>query len=137
MENITYTTPSGYTVHLKPFLTFGDKRALERVFAEGMSVDATNGTSQASGKAIYEAQDKAVELMVVKIEMEGKTIDGDQILPAIYAMQDPDGRAIYDKVNELSSPKGEKAGARSAPALPISPHRPRPHSRRLFPDLSP
>jgi hypothetical protein len=112
MENITFTTPSGYTVHLKPFLTFGDKRSLERVFAEGMSVDATNGTSQASGKAIYEAQDKAVELMVVKIEMDGKTIEGDQILPAIYAMRDPDGRSIYDKVNELSTPQEEKRGSK-------------------------
>ena len=112
MDNITFQTPGGYTVHLKPFLTFGDKRSLERVFAEGMSIDPTKGTTQASGTAIYAAQDKAVELMVMNIEQDGKFIEGDEILPAIYAMPDDDGRAIYDKVNELSTPQEKKGGSK-------------------------
>lgn len=112
MENITFQTPAGYTVHLKPFLTFGDKRSLERVFAEGMSIDPTKGTTQASGTAIYAAQDKAVELMVVKIEMKGAVIEGNEILPAINTMRDDDGRAIYDKVNELSTPQEKKGGSK-------------------------
>ena len=113
MDNIIFKTPSGYTVHLKPFLTFGDKRSLERVFAEGMSIDPTKGTSQASGKAIYEAQDKAVELMVIKIvTAEGKEFAGDSVLEVINSMRDDDGRAIYDKVNELSTPQEKKGGSK-------------------------
>lgn len=73
--------------------------------------------------------------MVVKIEMDGKTIEGDTILPVINAMRDNDGRAIYDKVNEPATPQENKGGASSAPAPPVPPHRLRLHLQRLLPHL--
>jgi hypothetical protein len=114
MDNITLTTPSGWKAVIKPFMTFGDKRALERVFAEGMTLDA-KGDPHASGKSVYDAQDKAVSLMVTELTHEdGRTSnDAQTILAWIMGMPEEDGRMIYDKVNELTNPtpQGEKRGS--------------------------
>jgi hypothetical protein len=115
MDNITLTTPSGWKAVIKPFMTFGDKRALERVFAEGMTLDS-KGDPHASGKSVYDAQDKAVSMMVKELvapDGGNPIVNPEMILAKIMAMPEEDGRMIYDKVNELTNPtpQGEKRGS--------------------------
>lgn len=117
MDNITITTPTGWKAVLKPFMTFGDKRQLERVWAETMTLDASTQQTQVSGKALYDAQDKAVELMVTELiapDGSGSTTTPDAILAKIMELPEADGRAIYDKINELTAssiPAGQKKGS--------------------------
>lgn len=107
METTTLTTPAGHIVTFKSHFTFGDSRQLQRVWASGMVIKpgGTTNDSIIKGNVIYEAQDTAVKLLVVKIESkEGLTFEGDpdKILEVIFSMPEEDGKAIYAKIDELT-----------------------------------
>lgn len=106
MEPIEFITPSGHQVYLKPHLTYGDKRDLERVFAKATVVDPQTKEVAFDSASIYDAQDLAVKRMVVRLVTKShpiiETDVPEAILSAILAMPEEDGKAIFDKVEELT-----------------------------------
>ncbi len=105
MEPIQLKTPSGYTVFLRPFLTFGQRRELEKVWASKLKVDADAKRTEFDASAIYEAEDLAVSFLVEKIlDKDGNELAG-KPLETILSWPDEDGRCVYDKINEIASIK--------------------------------
>ncbi len=117
METTLITTPSGHKVTIKTGLTYGDKRQIERVFLQSAKVDPRQPEKMNfEASAMYDAQDLAVKLLVTKVEIkDGTTFDQpDERLPlAILEMDEADGKAVYDRINELTTPTDtpEKKGA--------------------------
>ena len=116
-DPITINTPSGHKVVFKPFLTFGAKRELERIWLRGSRVDPKHPEKMDfDASTLYDAQDAALKLMVASIELpDGPLVDEPQaILDYVSAMTPEDGQAIYDRLNQLTGtnvPEDQKKGA--------------------------
>lgn len=99
-------TPSGHRVFLKQFLTFGQKRDIEKVFASKVKVDPLTQKSEVDGSVLYDAQDLGVKYLIEKIiDKDSKEYTGDDILPAILSWPEEDGKLVYDKIDEITSLK--------------------------------
>lgn len=108
MERIEFITPSGHTISIKPYLTFGQSRAIEKLWMSTMKVvpGQQEPTSSIDASIVYEAQDMAVKFLVEKITTnEDKVFQGDTVLDVIASMKEEDGRAIYAKIDEIASAK--------------------------------
>lgn len=108
METIEFLTPSGHKAYIKPYLTFGQSRAIEKLWISTMKI--TPGKEEApnsvDGSVVYEAQDLTVKFLIEKIvTAEGKEFAGDSVLEVIGSMKDEDGRAIYTKIDEITAAK--------------------------------
>lgn len=102
------TTPSNYKVTLKDFLTFGEKRTLERTIVEGTVVDTDSKQApKIQGTQLYAYQDKAFEILVQKIEIEDKSYDSSNqnLYEMVMSWREEDGKAVFDKILEMISPK--------------------------------
>jgi len=107
MQNVTYEF-NGYTVEFKPYLTFGQKRALEKLMAGGIHIDPTTNKQEntISGAIMYESQDFVLRALIVSLKTpDGLVFQGDQAYEAIQNFtpdQEEIGRAIYTKINEVT-----------------------------------
>ena len=108
MENITFEI-KGYIVTFKPFLTFGQKRELEKLMAGSMSVDAKTNkpNTNIAGSIVYEAQDLTLKMMIVELKNpSGQVFQGTDAFEAIQNLTDEEvGKAIYKKLDEITSSK--------------------------------
>jgi hypothetical protein len=108
MEPILITTPSGYKVTFKPFVSFGVKRQIQRVLMASAKVDPKDPDKiEFSPAAMLDSQDLAVKLLVERIEVKGQettyvTIP-EQVLETIQGWPEPDGQAVYDKIDQLTN----------------------------------
>lgn len=104
MEDIKLTTPSGYTVTIKPELTYGQFIQLQHIFAAGMKFDPETKeavNSELEGKALLESQAKTMEFLVIKIlDPQGNEVTN--IAGALENMPQRDGQMVANKVNEIS-----------------------------------
>ena len=105
METIEFVTPSGHKAYIRPYLTFGQSRSIEKLWASSMTV--TPGKKDVldtiSGALVYDVQDATVKALVEKVvTSEGKEFAGDSVLDVIASMKDEDGKAIYQKVDEIT-----------------------------------
>ncbi len=100
------TTPSGYEVHVKDFLSFGEKRQLEKLIASRIKVkaDADNKVdiSPVDGSVNYEMQDMAFGFLVQKILKEGAEITT-SLYDEIMSWHEADGKAVFDAINEVTA----------------------------------
>src|SRR5947209_2665048 len=104
-DTIEITTPSGYKVTIKSFLTFGERRQIQRVYAKYSHYDQT-GTPIMSGEGVYEAGDLAVSLLVKRIlDPQSNDITGKNPLQTILSFRDElDARAIYTAIDDIRNP---------------------------------
>lgn len=103
MEDIILKTPGGWTVTIKPELTYGEFIQLQQMLAAGMKINPETKeiTSELEGKSLLEGQRKTMEFLITKItDPQGGEITN--IMGAIEGMPMRDGQAIADKVNEIS-----------------------------------
>lgn len=118
MESTVITTPSGYQVTFKPFVTIGDKRQIQRVLMKTAKIDPNDPKNmEFDSSALYDAQDLAVKLLIEKIDKPGedayRKTDPDEILKAVLSWPEEDGDLVYARINALTEnplPK-EKKGA--------------------------
>jgi len=107
MQNITYEF-NGYTVEFKPYLTFGQKRALEKLMAGGIHIDPTTNKQKntISGAIMYESQDFVLRALIMSLTTpDGQLLQGDAAYDAIQNFapdQEEVGKAIYTKINEVT-----------------------------------
>ena len=103
MDNFEIKTPGGYTVTIKPELSYGQFIQLQHIFADTMKYNAETKlpvSSDLEGKALLESQAKAMEFLVVKIlDPQGNEVTN--IAGALGDMSQSDGQLISDKVNEI------------------------------------
>lgn len=105
------TTPSGYEVHLKDFLSFGEKRQLEKLIASKIKV-RTDGSSKkvdvepVEGTINYDMQDMAFRFLVLKI-IKKTDSDSQEITSNIYdevmTWQEEDGNAVFAAIDQVTS----------------------------------
>lgn len=105
MDNIELKTPGGYTVTIKPELTYGQFLQLQHIFAATMKYDPSTRQpvdSALEGKALLETQAKTMEFLVVKIlDPQGNEVTN--IAGALESMPQRDGQMIADKADEILS----------------------------------
>lgn len=103
MDNIELKTPGGYTVTIKPELTYGQYIQLQRIFAADMKFNPETKlpvSSDLEGISLLDSQAKAMEFLVVKIvDPQGNEVTN--IPGALENMSQSDGQIIADKVNEI------------------------------------
>lgn len=102
------TTPSKYEVHFKEYLTFGQKRVLQRlIFSQIRVTPSTDAKKSAnvndfSVEFMQDVQDKACEMLIEKIIINGKE-HTDNLVDLVLSWRDEDGQAVYTKVDELTA----------------------------------
>jgi len=104
MEQIELKTPGGYTVYIKPVLTYGQFIQLQKLIASQMKIDpSTNKViSEYEGAILFEANRKTMEFLVAKvIDPQGAEVTN--VMEAIDNMPMEDGVAVSQKVNEISA----------------------------------
>lgn len=107
MDLVELFTPSGYKVYLKPYMNFGQKRQLQRMFVSKVHVDRDTKQADLDGTSVFDAEDEAVKIMVEKvIDRNGREYaNKDEILSLILSWQDDDAQPVYDKIEELTKSK--------------------------------
>lgn len=104
------TTPSGYKVTVKDFITFGQRRELERILISASKVNPQTQTmGEISPSALYDVQDKAVEMLVTQIEKgHEQQIIASGFVSEIASWKEEDGAVVYAKINEITTPKSQE-----------------------------
>lgn len=106
MEPIELKTPSGYKVYLKPELTYGQYVTFQKIIASDMTVNPTTGASQdIKGSAVFEATDKVLEFLLVKI-LSSKGEELPAVAQTINDMPAKDGILVFKKINEITAEAG-------------------------------
>ena len=113
IETTVITTPSGHKVTIKNGLTYGESRQIQRMLAGAMTIDPKTQESHLDGAALYDSQDLALKLLVTQIDTkDGQTItEADQILAMVFTWPGGDGEFLYNRINEMTTPKPQKKGA--------------------------
>ncbi len=100
------TTPSGYEVHINDFLSFGEKRQLEKLVASKVMVKADGkqevDVQPVSGSLNYEMQDMAFSFLVRKI-IKGEEEVSVKLYDEVMGWKEEDGIAVFDAINEVTS----------------------------------
>ena len=100
---MNFKTPSGYIVELKDKLTFGEMRLLQKGLFEGMTAEIGK-TPQLSMTKLLEFGEKAFPLLVTKITIDGKEVEGD-LLKVVNSWDNEDGEALFNQINVISQPQ--------------------------------
>lgn len=101
-------TPSGYEVHLREKLNFGQKRELETTLMSGMKIeikrDGLNQIPEMDMGSLLAYAYKAIPYYVTKIVKDGKEIT-DNIAAEIDSWDEEDGEFVLHEVDKLSAKK--------------------------------
>lgn len=125
MENVTFQTPAGHTVTIKPTLNYPEKRRVQRVLLSAGRLDPETGEPSIDMGVQIDAQDTLLKIMIRRIQLtNGRVFEGTPgvVFNALSEMDDPDIQTIYDKIDELTAglnifptpERGEKGSANSA-----------------------
>jgi hypothetical protein len=102
MNPIEFITPNGHKVYIKPRLTFGEIRALERIQVSRYELDPVTKKIAYNGSSVYDAEDYAFKCLVTKIiDKEGKEFTNDLLL-VVNTWEKDDGDFVYKKINEAT-----------------------------------
>lgn len=123
---IELLTPSGYTVELRPFLTTGGRRAIQKAMARHVP-SLGPGMSQEDIKiplvAQYEAEEEALRQLLLSVTLPDGTQASDPVA-AVNEMPEADGDTVYQRINELTNegqPRTDEEAAEQKNASPASP----------------
>lgn len=104
MNTVEIKTPSGYTVTLKPFLTYAQYLEVQAIISAKMSIDAAGQIQGMSGASLIDANRKTLEFLLVKVVMPDGT-ESNNPIGAVDEMPVDDGLAVAEKINELTASK--------------------------------
>ncbi len=100
------TTPSGYEVHLKDFLTFGEKRQLEKLVASKIRVKADANKQvdiePVEGSINYEMQDMAFNFLIQKI-VKGEEEITAKLYEEVMSWREEDGDPVYEALDKITA----------------------------------
>lgn len=113
---MTFTTPSGYIVEIKDRITYREMRDINSAMLGEMNIDAKNPNTEAkiNMAAVYQLQDKAVEVLIVSIKKnDDPSINiTSGFVEFVGDMNVQDGEEVYKYVEEkVKEFQGEKKGA--------------------------
>jgi predicted ATP-grasp superfamily ATP-dependent carboligase len=97
------TTPNGRNVELKTYITGREKRAIESVYYQDVEMTATGGEQTIKGfkgSVINEAQNRAIETVVVAIDQSP-----DNILNRVLDMPLEDYEAVLAAIEAVTTDK--------------------------------
>lgn len=121
MEDVIFTTPAGHKATIKPFLTFPEKRRIQRVFFDAATMDGNTQQPDFKMSVVLDAQDAVFRAMVKRIVLaDGRTFDGGMLsYEALAELDDADAQAIFDKLDELTKdidifPKQKKGASKTS-----------------------
>lgn len=100
----SFTTPTGYEVRIKTDLTYGEFEDIQSLMAESVKIDTTTGKPEAiSMTAIKQANQKAVEFLLLSIVKDGKPID-----TGIRNLPSRDGKVIMQEIDKIIKATSEE-----------------------------
>ncbi len=103
---MTITTPSGYEVHIKDYLAFGEKRQLEKLIASKIKVSTDSNQkidiAPVEGSINYEMQDMAFGFLVQKIVKEGEELTA-KLYDEVMSWREEDGQVVFQAIDEVTS----------------------------------
>lgn len=103
---MTITTPSGYEVSIKDFLSFGEKRQLEKLIASRIKIKADSNQkidmAPVDASINYEMQDMAFGFLVQKI-IKGEQEITTNLYDEIMSWPEGDGQAVFNAINEVTA----------------------------------
>ncbi len=104
MDPVEIITPSGHKVFFKPFLTTGQDRELQRLFVKKLQVDPVTQKVDYDASPYYDAEDLAIKFIIEKIVLKDgqEIIEKDKIFTTIADWPRQDGKAVYDKIDEIT-----------------------------------
>lgn len=105
MELTQITTPSGHKVFVKPYLTYGQSRELQRMWLKNIRIDGNKREfKDFSADVQYEVQEVAVKMLVEKVvEADGTEHTGEAVLDVIMNWKAEDGKAAMDEIDRITS----------------------------------
>lgn len=104
MDNISITTERGYTVTLKPFLTYDDFIEVQKLWTSTTELDPNKKDEKPTfGKIpanmMYEANALLTRQLVISIvDKNGKSVERQ---PEKLPLPPADGQEVMEKINEL------------------------------------
>ena len=105
-ETKTLTTPQGKELVLKTYITGREARAIQNVYLDKLNLKQTAQGQEMDGlkgSATGEAEDKAVEMVVVSYD--NKT---DDLVNIILDLPVSETNFIKQAINEVTNPKGDE-----------------------------
>jgi len=104
-------TPSKYIIEIKDFVSFGLERALQRIYAKGSQITTNNSGDPKnpktlvnfSGEIVLDAEDYALEHLVIKITKGDKVITSG-FLEEVNSWERQDASIVYDAINKMTNP---------------------------------
>lgn len=96
-ETVQLTTPNGYVATIKSGLTYGQYEDIQNaIIGDNIQLDA-QGKPIINIKTIQAANQKTLELLLIKIEKDGVVFTG-----TIRDLPKKDGQAIMNRINEVT-----------------------------------
>jgi hypothetical protein len=107
-ETKKITTPSGKVAELKTYFTAGETKELSLVFLKGMKLDYDSETKKPivkdiSGSLMNEAENRAIELVVVSFDGSNENILG-----RLLELRTNEFDFIMKEINEITKPDEKK-----------------------------
>jgi hypothetical protein len=120
---LSLTTPSGFIIEYREYLTFGEKRAIDKMYRSHMKMRMENdAASEMTAEPMLIAEDMAMNFLITKITM------GDQVIIADFrktmeSWKEEDGQAVVTAINEVTArqkkaPISSSEPSSTAPASP-------------------
>src|SRR5579859_954158 len=107
MDNIKFET-HGWVFFFKPFLTFGQKRSIQKLTAAGMQFNAetTRRTMTITAAVIFDSQDAALRFMLVSAtKPDGNVAMGEDAYDLVQSLHGEDtqiAEAVYNQVDVIT-----------------------------------
>lgn len=107
MDYIRYEI-NGYTATFRPYLTFTQKRKIQRLIAAAMQVSVVANADNMSipGSVVYDAQDMAMQMMLVSLSQpDGTSLEGASAydkLQGFFGEDEQIAEAVYKKLDEMT-----------------------------------
>ena len=99
MEAKTFKTPSGYTVAIRPHLTYGQSLAIQETYAGNADIATGQGLTLGN---MHAANKKAMEFLVESVtDPQGNPCPN--VVEAIYDMPQIDGEAVREQIDAVTS----------------------------------
>ena|SRR5258708_40206421 len=111
---MTLTTPSGYIVEYNEFLTFGQKRAIDKMYRSNLKMNINNDKSaEMTAEPSLIAEDMAINFLVTKISKDGQQ-NTSNFRAEMESWKEEDGQAVLDVINAVTTPKKKDVTTSSA-----------------------
>lgn len=102
---MTLTTPSGYIVEYNEFLTFGQKRDIDKMYRSHLKMNINNDKSaEMTAEPSIIAEDMAINFLVTKISKGEQQITSN-FRQEMDSWKEEDGQAVLDVINVITAPK--------------------------------